>query len=78
MLKCRDVVHQASDFVDKNLPWHRALGIRMHVMICAHCRRFMRHFNTTIKVARAVDKQEATETEVNDVIQYINSIARED
>jgi cytidine deaminase len=78
MLKCKDVAHLASDYVDENLPWHKAFGIRMHIMMCAHCRRFLRHFNTTIKVARAVDKQGTTETEVSDVMQYINTIGRGD
>jgi hypothetical protein len=77
MLKCKDVAHLASDFVDENLPWHRALGIRIHVMMCAHCQRFLRHFDSTIKVARAVHIQAATETEVNDVLKYINSIDRD-
>jgi hypothetical protein len=54
------------------------MGIRMHVMMCAYCRRFLRHFNSTIKVASAVDVQEASETEVNDVMQYINNIGRDD
>ena len=43
MLKCRDVAHEASDYIDKSMPWPRRLALLLHLFICEHCRRFVRH-----------------------------------
>jgi len=43
MLNCRDVAHEASDYIDHNLSGWRRLWFRLHLFICFKCRRFVRH-----------------------------------
>jgi len=46
MLTCRELVHQhASDYLDGQLSWRRRLGVRFHLLICDHCRRFLRQLS---------------------------------
>ena len=50
MLKCKDVAHLASEYIDKNTSHKITLQMRMHLMLCANCRRFIKHLRITQKV----------------------------
>lgn len=51
MLSCKQVSEQASDDIDgRYRGWHK-LQIRLHLMICSHCRRFRRHLLHSRQVA---------------------------
>lgn len=42
MLTCRDVAHRhASDFIDGQLSWRARLGVRLHLLLCDNCNRFI-------------------------------------
>ncbi len=41
MLMCRELATLASDYIDGELPWHRALSVKMHLAMCRHCRSFI-------------------------------------
>ena len=42
MLKCRDLAqHRASDYIDRQLGWRTAIGVRFHLLLCDNCRRFI-------------------------------------
>lgn len=70
MLSCQNLVHQASDFTDKNLSRRQIFSMKMHLLMCAHCRRFMKHFQTTIKVAADIAQQQEKPSlvEINKVV----------
>ena len=51
MLKCKNVAHLASDYLDKNTEGTLALRIHLHLILCANCRRFVRHLRITNTVA---------------------------
>lgn len=40
MPSCRDISQLISDAMDRNLPWHKRLSIRLHVSMCKFCRRY--------------------------------------
>lgn len=42
MLSCRELAHRhASDYLDGQLGWRQRVGVRYHLLICDHCRRFI-------------------------------------
>ncbi|MGV8836723.1 zf-HC2 domain-containing protein [Cellvibrio sp.] len=61
MLSCKQVATIASDYLDNSTPlkWQ----IRLHLLMCANCRRFVRH----LKITRQVSAQMATDKPVEDV-----------
>lgn len=71
MLKCREVTHQASDYLDKNMPCRKVVNVRLHLMMCRHCRRFVRHLATTIKVANFRGFPVASPSEIEKVMHAI-------
>jgi len=67
MLKCRDVPEESSLALDNALPWRRRMALRAHVMLCRHCRRYLRQLRALRKVWWQKDG-EASEGEVSSVM----------
>ena len=42
MLSCKDLVERSSDYLDGQLRLRERLGVRAHLAMCVHCRRFIR------------------------------------
>jgi hypothetical protein len=60
MLSCKQVAAVASDYLDNNtldnntpLKWQ----IRLHLLMCANCRRFVRHLKITQQVGAGIVKK---------------------
>ncbi len=41
MLSCREVTRRASDYLDRELSLRQQLAIRLHLLLCASCRRLV-------------------------------------
>ena len=59
MLNCKQVATLASDYLDNETPlkWQ----IRLHLLMCANCRRFIRHLKITQEVSARMVINEPTE-----------------
>lgn len=57
MLSCRQVTEQSSAMLDGELSARERLGVRMHLLMCAHCRRFYGHLQNLVA---ALAKHEPT------------------
>jgi predicted anti-sigma-YlaC factor YlaD len=42
MLTCKEAIRLISDGLEGNLSWHARLGLKMHVLMCRHCRAYGR------------------------------------
>lgn len=47
MLSCKQVATLASDYLDKNTNQRLHWKVRMHLLMCSHCRRFIKHLKIT-------------------------------
>lgn len=50
MIDCRRTTELASDYLDHALPWRQRVAIRLHLLICEGCRRYLRQM-TAIRSA---------------------------
>jgi len=48
MMACREVTELASQHLDGELPLGKRVAFRLHVMMCRHCRRYLRQLRATI------------------------------
>jgi len=53
MLNCRQVTERASAMVDGELSSRERLSMRMHLLMCVHCRRFQRHLQGMVSALRS-------------------------
>lgn len=57
MLSCKEVHDDASAYLDGDLSASRKMLIRMHVMMCSRCRRFIRQLRLTVETLKAWHQQ---------------------
>ncbi|MDR7089423.1 zf-HC2 domain-containing protein [Cellvibrio fibrivorans] len=71
MLSCKQVATIASDYLDKSTPlkWQ----IRLHLLMCANCRRFVRH----MKITRELSKQMVLNKTADDVDTIWNKVQQQ-
>ncbi|MEE2732898.1 MAG: zf-HC2 domain-containing protein [Pseudomonadota bacterium] len=75
MLNCRDVAHEASDYIDQNLSWWRRLMFRLHLFVCAKCRRFVAHVHLTRDFLRRRGPLRASDQDIEQVMQRVKTSA---
>jgi len=68
MLKCNEVVNLASDYLDRNLTWKEYFSVKMHLIMCSQCKRFVRHLFCTIGMVKKMDRQVANREEVKKAV----------
>jgi hypothetical protein len=73
MLSCKDVTYLASDYLDKNmggtLPWK----IRLHLVACRCCRRFVKHLKLTQEVVPQFVHKGAQDVDAEAVLKRIKA-----
>ena len=53
MLKCQHVEQRADALIDgEPLPFAERLALRTHLMICRHCRRYLRQLQALVRTLR--------------------------
>ena len=73
MLKCSEISHLASDYLDNHLDWKTSLSVRMHIFICVHCRRFVRHLRSSIRIVQGMARESATDDEIKYIVNALTS-----
>ncbi|MDX1456992.1 MAG: zf-HC2 domain-containing protein [Marinobacter sp.] len=57
MLMCRDLAIIASDYLDGELGTTDRLSVKMHLMMCRHCRSFIGNLRNSVALMRAHSSQ---------------------
>ena len=50
---CRDLAGIASDYIDGELTSRRNLSVKMHLMMCKHCRSFIGNLRVSTDLMKA-------------------------
>ena len=53
MLMCRDLAGIASDYIDGELTGRLNLSVKMHLMMCKHCRSFIGNLRASTDLMKA-------------------------
>lgn len=77
MLNCKKVATLASDYLDKNTGSALNWKIRMHLLMCSHCRRFIKHLKIT-KIVVQKNPPQLGDEEVDLLLQRIKEKSRQD
>lgn len=76
MLSCKDVTQRAGDWTDGHLPWRARLAVRLHLLLCRLCRRFLRQYRLAAETT-AVQACQHHPAEVHAVLQKIDEAQRD-
>lgn len=61
MLTCKEASHLVSQNQDRPLSFNERVGLRIHLWICANCRRFERQFELMRRLLRQSAQRAETE-----------------
>lgn len=53
MLMCKDLAGIASDYIDGELTGRQNLSVKMHLMMCKHCRTFIGNLRASTDLMKA-------------------------
>lgn len=73
MLKCKHIAEQASEYLESEQGFWQRWSWRMHLFICANCRRFVKNLQLTCQMAAVKKMPEASDQEVDDIMKKIAS-----
>jgi hypothetical protein len=48
-LKCRDIAHLASDYLDHQMSFRARLILALHLLVCGHCRAFIHQLRLALR-----------------------------
>jgi len=71
LLTCQEVATLASDYLDKHIDGKLNLKIRLHLMMCANCRRFVKHLQLTTAVAPSFVYKNTTRVDAEAILKKI-------
>jgi predicted anti-sigma-YlaC factor YlaD len=72
MLTCRDLVQNlASDYLDVQLTWRQRAAVRFHLLICNHCRRFIRQLRLVRSLLARRSEPQPEESEVREIAERL-------
>lgn len=58
MLMCRDLARIASDYIDGELGTMDRVSVKMHLLMCGHCRTFIGTLRASIDLMKAHSSQQ--------------------
>ena len=64
MLSCKEVTALASHCLDEQLPWPARFKMRLHLLVCYHCRRYLKQIKIVVKTMTRFAYKEVSDTAV--------------
>jgi predicted anti-sigma-YlaC factor YlaD len=61
MLMCRDLARIASDYIDGELGPMDRVSVKMHLLMCGHCRTFIGNLRASVDLMRMHSSQKVDE-----------------
>ncbi|WP_397378139.1 zf-HC2 domain-containing protein [Pseudomonas sp.] len=61
MLSCKALVARSSEFLDGELGIGQRMSVRMHLVMCRHCRRFIKQMRLSQAVLRKLPQGQNAE-----------------
>ncbi len=71
MLSCKELAEQASDYTDGNLGVFQRLNVKIHIMMCAHCQRFIQQLRITKELVAGKESTPPSDEVTDDIISRI-------
>ena len=76
MLSCKDITENANSYIDKELPFFTRMKVKMHLMMCVHCKRYIDQLNTTILALGQLRRADETVSEeiVDNIVNNLKNV----
>jgi len=76
MLKCRDLARIGSDYIDGELGPMNTVSVKMHLLMCGHCRTFIGNLRESIDLMKAHSSQQVDEELLRKIDERVAELLR--
>lgn len=66
MLRCREVTRLCASESVRSAPWRTRIGVRVHLLLCRYCRRYMWELRRIAEAARVLGREPADDMDRNE------------
>jgi predicted anti-sigma-YlaC factor YlaD len=73
MLTCRDVTESATDYMERKLSMRQSLRVRLHLLMCGFCRRYVRQLAATREALRRLPRPLPSDQQVENLLRVFRS-----
>jgi anti-sigma factor ChrR (cupin superfamily) len=70
VLSCREIVQDADRLLAAELPWRRRVAVKLHLLMCRHCRRYVRQLRALIHAVPFMHSK-ASDEEVTKIMDHV-------
>ncbi len=74
MLNCKDIVNNASDYLNSDVPLIRRIGILIHLAMCVNCRRYYQQITQSINSVSAIKPEEQDDTDTSQLAHDLHAL----
>lgn len=78
MLTCRDVTKSATDYMERELSFRESLQIRLHLLMCRFCRRYVRQLAATRDALRRMPRPLPSDADLERLLRMFRAGVDED
>lgn len=61
MLSCKDVNKNSDQYIDQELSLRQRINIKMHLLMCVHCRRYLKQMAATVNSLRTLPQDDCSD-----------------
>lgn len=61
MYNCKKMVDKASRYTEGQLKWYERIAYKLHLLMCGHCRRFVKQFELMVQSFSKLKWQDDTQ-----------------
>ncbi|GJM11797.1 MAG: hypothetical protein DHS20C12_02000 [Pseudohongiella sp.] len=73
MLSCKDINQKADAHIDGELSLRKRIEVAFHLLMCVHCRNYIRQLKSTVGVLQAEQTTECSDEQVQDILNSIEA-----
>ncbi|MCY4044030.1 MAG: zf-HC2 domain-containing protein [Cellvibrionales bacterium] len=68
MLKCKELTEKyANDYIDQELPLSKKMAIQFHLLMCKHCKQFVKQLTLAKQIITQRTNQQANPLQTDEV-----------
>ena len=75
MLSCKEITEKANSYLDKELPFYTRMQVKLHLMMCVNCQRYLDQLRITISALGKMKKDSpVAEHVVDNIVNNLNQL----
>lgn len=77
MMSCSEITELVTAYLDRRMPLSQRMAFRMHILMCPHCRRYLRQVRATVKLTGQLPAEPIPDQVRDDLVRALLAIRDE-